>query len=466
MRVESIDIDIAEIFKPTRKQAEWLTNDALFRLYLGGVGSGKSWALTLFCVLQQIANPNTPGALLGRTYVDLNTVLLPLYFDHLDKLQAATGINWIKDYNKGQSYCELITGSRLWLRPYNRIDKLRGLEVGFGAADESEFSEADPGVIWQVLTGRMRARCPRPGLAFASSPNGLRGITKKFHHGQLTRDPRFWVTCSTSLDNPYLPDYYFEALQSMSKRRYAQEVEGKVLRPLTSVYSITSSHYVDWNWRRHPSLPSVIGVDWGGEDHHVAALAQILEDGTWIWCDELIVDDASRGKFRKLLRAKIDKEWNRAGTLKLFGVDRAAPLENNWLRGLFGPRGVIVRWADTKHAMYVHNGIEMVRDALDPAEGSPKMLFAKSLPRLVKGKTAGIIPGLLSYRYKADAEGNPTTIPHKDNISDHICDALRYAWIGSARLPDLHGGRELSRVGLGPAGDHQHPRSNDHRPHW
>ena len=105
MRVESIDIDIAEIFKPTRKQAEWLTNGALFRLYLGGVGSGKSWALTLFCVLQQIANPNTPCALLGRTYVDLNTVFLPLYFDHLYKLQASTGLNLIKDYNTGQFYC-------------------------------------------------------------------------------------------------------------------------------------------------------------------------------------------------------------------------------------------------------------------------------------------------------------------------------------------------------------------------
>ena len=252
----------------------------------------------------------------------------------------------------------------------------------------------------------------------------------------------------------------------MSRRRYLQECLGRVVRPLSSGYTIAPEHFVDWDWRKHTNLPCVIGVDWGGEDHHVAALAQVLEDGTWVWCDEVIVDEASRGKFRKVLRTKIDREWNHGGTLRLFGVDRAAPIENNWLRGVYGPRGVVVRWADTKHAMYVHNGIEMIRDALEPAEGSPKMLFANSLPRIVKGKTAGIVPGMTSYRYRVDSEGNPTTIPLKDNTSDHICDAVRYAWIGSSRFPDLHGGREISRVGLGPAGDHQHPRTNDHRPHW
>jgi len=465
-----VQLDVAETFKPYRKQAEWLCAPNLFRLFLGGVGSGKTWCLTLWTILQMMANNEVSGALLGRTYRDLQTVLLPQFFGHLDELQKATGVNWIKKYSASEASLQLITGkgsegSKIWFRPYNRIDKLRGLEFGWAAADEVEFAEASPDAVWQVLTGRMRAPCPRPGLAFATSPNGLRGMTKQFHEAQLRKDGRYYVATATSLDNPFLPDHYFDALSSMSRRRYEQEVLGRVLRPLSSVFTLDDRHMVDWDWRQHPDLATVIGVDWGGENHHVAAMAQVLEDGSWIWSDELVCDEMSRGQFRQVLRSKIDEQWNRSGTLRFVGADRAAPMENQWLRSVYGARGVRVRWADKSHVQYVVNGIEMMRDALEPAAGPPIMMFAKSLPELHEG-TAGILTAMANYRYKTDREGNPTTIPFKDNVNDHMADAMRYAWICSGRLPELHGGSMLSAVGLGPVGDHAHGRSNPHNPHW
>ena len=81
--------------------------------------------------------PRVPGALLGRVGNDLRTTIEPELDRQLQQLQDATGICWIRKWNRsGLGYLELVNGSRIWLRPYDRIDSLRGLQFGHAGCDE------------------------------------------------------------------------------------------------------------------------------------------------------------------------------------------------------------------------------------------------------------------------------------------------------------------------------------------
>lgn len=447
-----VDVDLSQIWKPYDKQADFIFGESMFQLFLGGVGSGKSHALACWAITRALRNSRSVGALLGRTEIDLRTVLLPNLFDRLQELQDATKVNWIKDYDKGNACLTLLNDSIIWFRPYNRISKLRGLTLTWAAADEVEWSEAEPEEVWTVVTGRLRGQGPLPGFAVATSPNGLRGITKRFVEAQrhyldavkAGRDPgplaKYRITCATSFDNPYLPEHFFDSLRSMSKRRYQQEVEGKVLRPLHSVLAVEGRHHIDWSWRDWPQLPRVYGVDWGGQDHHVAVMCQVRPNGQWVVADELVCDGMPRGHFQDRLQRWM--EGHGRSEPRMIGCDRAAPVENDTLQRRF--RQTPVRWMESRDEQQVTRGLEAMRDMLDPYDGEPRLLFSRSLRQTVDGVTAGIVPALRGYCYHLDADGQPTNKPKKDNTNDHAVDALRYGLMATADVMDLHGGRRLA----------------------
>jgi hypothetical protein len=453
---DALSVSLPDVWRLYDRQARFAYNTgSFFNMLIGGVGSGKSVALCCWILTRALLQPGETGALLGRTSVDLQTVLLPCLFERLQELQEHTGINWIKDYDKGNGVLTLANGFRLWFRPYNRIAKLRGITLSVVGCDECEWSEADPEEIWSVLTGRLRGRGRYPGIAFATSPNGLRGITKKFVDAQhlycdaVARGDRaaqlLWgrysVTSCTSFDNPFLPAHFFDSLRSMSKRRYEQEALGKILQPLNTCLSLEARHLIDWDWRQHPQLPRVYGVDWGTQDHHVALMFQVEASGRWVCCQELVCDGIPQMQFQAKLHAWIDGHGRQAPAM--IAVDRAIPILNQGTQVRY--RGTPVRWMESKAEQQVTRGIELMRDLMDPQDGNPKIVFARnSLSQVVTGLTAGIIPALRGFCYLLDANGMPTNKPKHDAINSHAVDAARYAVMGSANMAELHGGRRLN----------------------
>lgn len=455
-----VDLDLGQIWQPYDRQARFITTPALYSLFLGGVGSGKSHALSAWVIARALANPGAEGALLGRTTPEIRAVLLPHVFARLEEMQEATGVCYIAAYDKGNACLTLINGSTILFRPYNRIAKVRSLTLTFAAADEVAWSEADPEEVWSVLTGRLRGRGPAPGLGFATSPNGLSGIVKRFVEAQrsyadaakardaaeMAKWARYHVVSTTSFDNPYNPQHFFEALGSMSKKRYQQEVEGKVLRPVHTVWQLEARHIIPWHWRDHPKLPRVYGVDWGGQGHHVAIMAQVEASGRWVFADELICDEMPRGQFQARLHNWIDMHGSDPPAL--IAVDRAVPVENQMIQARY--RRSPVRWMERKEDQQVARGVELVRDLMDPYDCDPSLYWSSSLAQTFTGPTAPIVPAMRGYVYHLDAAGQPGDRPKKDNVHDHICDALRYVVLGSAQMPNLHGGRRLQMPALAP----------------
>jgi len=125
----------------------------------------------------------------------------------------------------------------------------------------------------------------------------------------------------------------------------------------------------------------------------------------------------------------------------LFGVDRAVPVENTILARKYRASRVI--WMESKEEQKVINGISMLHDALDPLEGDPRLVVSDRLAQTFNGHTAPLVPAMRGYAYHQDAEGNPTNKPRANTPFTHMCDALRYAFHGSANRQELHGGRSL-----------------------
>ena len=342
-------------------------------------------------------------------------------------------------------------GATIHWRGYERVDKLRGQNLAWVALDEVCWSETDPLTVWETVAATVRLPCPAPGMAVASSPNGLRGITRLFNERQQEKDPQWWVTCCTSYDNPFLGRDVIESWRrAMSERRFAQEVLAKALRPSSVVFTEfdTSRHIIDHDWRQHPGCRWVFGIDWGVS--RAAALAiQVLNDGRWIVIDEAVEKPRSAGHWRQTVQRLIETYTR---TPYLLGVDRAIPKENAWLRGVYGTRRAYVIPLSTKHDQYVKNGIRAMTDMLAPVDAPPRLLFAKSLRQVYDGDLWGIIPSMQGYRYVTDRAGVPTDRPYKDNCTDHAIDALRYAIVAGMRFADLHAGRLPLRHTRGPDG--------------
>ena len=476
------ELDLAQVYAPYQKQAEFLTSRARNRLFLAGRGAGKSWTLTLDAVVQALVNPGVEGALLGRTERDLKKVLLPFLRIHFRTLADATGFNWIRRFSADDQAIYLHNGSTIFWQGFERIDKLRGFNLGWANADEFCWSETDEQTVYETLIGCIRVPCPRPGFAGASSPNGLRGVVKLFRDKQLLADPKFYCARATSYHNPYLDREVIDGWKaSMSVRRYEQEVLALALRPMSAVYGEfrEDRHIVPWSARHHSECRWVIGVDWG-LNRAVAVAIQVTPDGRWYVAAELVREPESRGHFRADFKQWVDGLTGAAAPF-LIAPDRAIPEENRWLMQIYGVKKTHVMPLTSKHDQYVRNGIAEIQDMLNPVVGEPRLMFAHALPRLFDGNVAGIVPSMSAYRYTTDRDGTPTDVPAKDNTHDHAVDALRYAVVAGSRFKELHAGRLPGRHLLGPDGVHpptsdpqtrspdgQNARGGDGdwRPHW
>ena len=460
-------VDLAKVFKPYRKQAEFLTSTARNRFFLAGRGAGKSWTLTLDALLQALVNPGLPGALLGRTDRDIKRNLLPFLRLHLRTLQEATGFNWVKRFSADEQAIYLHNGSIIYWQGYERVDKLRGQNLAWIDADEICWSDADELTVYETAKGCIRLPCSRPSFAVASSPNGLRGVTKLFRDRQLEASREFYVARATSYDNPHLGrDVIADWKASMGLRRYEQEVLALALRPMSAVYGEfrESVHCIAWTPANHPQTRWVFGIDWG-LNRAVAVGIQVEASGRWVVAGELVRNPESRGHFRADLRTWIDNLTDGKAPF-LISADRAIPEENMWLRNVYGPRKTIVLSLTSKHDQYVRNGIALVGDMLAPVEGSPRLVFSDKLPKVYQGNVAGIVPSMSAYKYEVDREGTPTDVPAKDNVHDHAVDGLRYAVVAGARFKELHAGRLPLRPGVGPDGIAHDPPNVDAGPHF
>jgi predicted phage terminase large subunit-like protein len=193
-------------------------SEARFRLFVGGVGSGKTRA----GIVETFRQPaGSTGMIVAPTYTMLRDATLRTF---LDLTRAANILQSFKE----QLMVARLKGERTILfRSGDDPDRLRGPNLGWFMLDEAAMLDEE---VWRVMIGRLREK-PSRGWA-VTTPRGKNWLYRLFHSGE-----NYEIIKSSSKDNPFLPEGFVDSLeQSYTAEWRAQEIEGDFLDPLGALF--------------------------------------------------------------------------------------------------------------------------------------------------------------------------------------------------------------------------------------
>lgn len=153
------------------KQIEFIESPKRWCGYIGGRGSGKSYA-SILKALREAGGPNAPctGALVAPTYTMLQDGLLKLFWKIVPD-------GMVKEFSKGRMVATLGNGSEIFFRSGDDPDRMRGLNLSWFGLDEACYMD---GAIWPISTATLREG-GRAGKAWVTTtPKGYDWVYKVF----------------------------------------------------------------------------------------------------------------------------------------------------------------------------------------------------------------------------------------------------------------------------------------------
>jgi phage terminase large subunit len=210
-------------------QTDFVHDEELYTAYIGGLGSGKSYAL-LAKMLKYATQPKSGYAgprctIASATFPNLRDTIIPL----MQELVAQTGVaRWQRDYVKSEKRLHLPgNDADILFRSLDDPDTvLRGPELAFVGIDEGRNVSM---YHWKLAVGRLRQKGYKRAAAVASTPFGFDWMYEVFHPDSEHRWANArWYGAPTHDNARNLPAEYIAALEAGYEGRfYDQEVLGK-----------------------------------------------------------------------------------------------------------------------------------------------------------------------------------------------------------------------------------------------
>ena len=195
----------------TIPQTEFWTCNSRFRSFVGGVGSGKTYAGVMEILRQP---PGSRGAVIAPTYRMLMDATLDTLMKIFDKG------NLIQDWIKSEMRLITVHGTDIIFRSGDDPEKLRGPNLGWFFLDEAAMM---PELVWDIMLGRLRLD---PGRAWCTTtPKGMNWLYDLF-----VKDGRsdYSITRCSSHTNIFLPQYFIDSLEDKYKGAWKdQELMGE-----------------------------------------------------------------------------------------------------------------------------------------------------------------------------------------------------------------------------------------------
>jgi PBSX family phage terminase large subunit len=183
--------------------------------YIGGFGSGKSFALAAKAITLGLENPGTTAMVAEPSFPMIRTVFIPA----MDAALEQWGIDYDFRVSPQPEYTlKLPTGNvRLLAQSAENWQRVRGQNISFVLWDEADTSPVETAQkAGEMFLARMRTGKVNQ-LALASTPEGFRYCYRQFVE-QDGPDKR--LIRVRSMDNPHLPADFVESL----KRNYPAQL--------------------------------------------------------------------------------------------------------------------------------------------------------------------------------------------------------------------------------------------------
>lgn len=370
-------------------------SEKTFKLFIGGIGSGKTLAGCIEGIRYAIENPGSIGIVTAPSYRLLQDTTIRTFFEQCPLIL-------IKNFIKSENRVILINSSEIWFRSAEDPEKLRGPNIAWFFLDEAALCSH---MTWKILIGRLRQQGFKPKAWITTTPKGFNWIWEEFVHKH--RPENYDVINCTTRENIYLTEEFISSLeQSYSGVFLRQELLGEFVAMEGAVYPNFSRlvHVTD-------NVPvafseTMAGVDWGFTNPSVILVIGKDYNGRF-W----IVEEFYKKRVTDYELIQEAKALKNKHSISTFHADPSEPqfIEKFRSEGL--------RTSAAINSLLP--GINKIASLLEKqADGKP-MLF-------VHRNCVNTIAEFEGYRYGEEKEGRQVREgPIK--IMDHTMDALRYA---------------------------------------
>jgi len=210
----------------SRAQLAFWSSEHRFRLFLGGVGAGKTRAGAVECLRMP---SGSPGMVVAPTYKIMRQSTLPGLFEIVrpllipgrtnDTLLEKVGkIDLAAEFNKSDLTLRLVNGTQIYLRSGEDPESLRGPSLGWAWLDEAALMDR---MVMMVMVGRLRVAPER--LWLTTTPKGKDWLYEFFVTN--ASPDRTMIRCSTR-SNPFTSESYKRSLEGAYDEHFAKQELG------------------------------------------------------------------------------------------------------------------------------------------------------------------------------------------------------------------------------------------------
>ncbi len=193
----------------TGPQVKFWQSPAKFRAFVGGIGSGKSFAGCVE-ILRQPAG--SVGMVTAPTYPMLRDATLSTFLD----LTRPYGL--LAEYRKQEMRARLVNGTTVLFRTADDPERLRGPNLAWWYGDEASLCDR---MLYQIMRGRLRLDPGKGWLTF--TPKGKGWLYDEF----VTRaTPDHYLVHATTDSNTFLPDGFVSGLLGTYSDMFARQELG------------------------------------------------------------------------------------------------------------------------------------------------------------------------------------------------------------------------------------------------
>jgi len=286
----ALDIDYA----PLPAQKRFHHSKAKFKAYVGGYGSGKTFAGCHEAILLSYLNPGLTGMMLAPTYGMLEDATLPTFREILD------GANIKYKFRKSEGRLSLPWGSRVLFRSADNPARLKGPNLAWVGIDEGALITK---TAWEVAISRIRHPDAKRLEAFiTTTPEGLNWLHEEFVE---KRRRGYEVIYAKTSENHHLPDEYVRDLTAAyDPALVRQYLMGEFVNPIAGrVYpAFERGAHVKPGLCYDPARPVALAVDFNVNPLHAAAVQ--MDGDIVLVVDEIVLPSSNTYELCEEARAR------------------------------------------------------------------------------------------------------------------------------------------------------------------
>lgn len=410
-------------FKPHSNQAAFINSTAKFAALFTGIGYGKTAAGAIKFIQMVGEHPGVLFVVVTPTSKMMRLATFPEIMHWLPR-------EIISFHKKADQVVGLRGGGRFaYLSADNErhVDRLRGMEIGGGWADEVPLF---PHLFWKVIIGRLRAKGGPLTFHVTSTPKGwswphsywVKKISPDTKEPLLKPEDYVWWGGS-SHDNPHTPQEYKDTLEASYSGRFKnQEIYGKFEGFEGSVYPNFNPGVHMINTKIVKDKKGLISVDvnglkvqmkqflycgdWGFTNEMAFAILGLDSDNRWYILEEFYKKRQQVEDIIVWLQKKQEFYGHYFGYADPANPEHILKLNRKGLRCRQGKNAIMP-------------GVEAVSGALAlQKDGRPRLYVVHSC--------TNTIDEFQSYRFREQRKEDRSVDEDKFEGADHLMDAIRY----------------------------------------